>query len=100
MVRLTGVPDFCDCPREGPETHPTHLRVAGPLCRLEGEISRLWKHVLAMRTRDDLHLMVESHARLFEIGAEDAVDQPDRRKILDAGKAERLQLTSRTLPEK
>jgi hypothetical protein len=50
------------------------------------------QHVLLMRHRDHLDLQRVGHAGLFEIGAEDAVDQADGRKILHARKAERLQL--------
>ena len=50
------------------------------------------QHVLVTRLGDHVDLQRVGHSGLFEIGAEDAVDQPDGRKVLHAGKAERLQL--------
>ena len=50
------------------------------------------QHVLVTRLGDHVDLQRIGHSRLFQIGAEDAVDQPDGRKVLHAGKAQRLQL--------
>ena len=47
---------------------------------------------LSCALRDHLDLQRIGHAGLFEIGAEDAVDQADGRKVLHAGEAQRLQL--------
>ena len=53
------------------------------------------QHVLLVRLGDHVDLQGVGHAGLFEIGAEHAVDQPDGRKVLHAGKAERLQLVEK-----
>src|SRR5581483_2245677 len=50
------------------------------------------QHVLLMRLGDHVDLQRIGHAGFLQIGAEDAVDQPDGREALHAGEAERLQL--------
>ena len=50
------------------------------------------QHVLVTRLGDHVDLKCIGHSGLFEIGAEDTVNQPDGWKILHAGKAQRLQL--------
>ena len=50
------------------------------------------QHVLGMRLGDHVDLEPVGHAGLFEIGAEDAVDEADGREVLHAGEAERLEL--------
>src|SRR5690606_13568341 len=49
-------------------------------------------HVLFRGAGDQLHFESVAHARLLQIRPEDAVDQPDGGKILDAGEAHRLQI--------
>src|SRR6266850_751434 len=55
------------------------------------------QHVLVMRLGDHVDLQRIGHSGFLEIGAEYSVDQSDGRKILHAGKAERLQLIEETV---
>ena len=55
------------------------------------------QHVLVTRLRDHVDLQRVGHAGLFEIGAEDTVDQADGRKVLHARKAQHLQLIQETI---
>src|SRR5262245_25218307 len=50
------------------------------------------QHVLAVCFGDHIDLEAEAHAGFFEVGADGAVEQPDRREVLHAGKAHRLEL--------
>ena len=59
---------------------------------LTGEHIGRGEHVHGGGSGDQLDLQSVAHAGLLEIGAEDAVDQPDGREVLDAGKAQSLQL--------
>ena len=44
-----------------------------------------------MGRRDAIDLRGEAHSRLFEVGAEEAVDQADRREVLNAGETHLLE---------
>ena len=50
------------------------------------------EQVQLVREPDHLDLFVVAHAGRLEVGPEVAVDQPDRREVLDAGEAHLLEL--------
>ena len=66
------------------------LREQPRLLRVEG-VGR-GEQVELMGGRDAIDLQGEAHARLFEVRPEEAVDQPDRREVLDAGEPHLLEL--------
>ena len=87
----------------GGQTDVTHNDVSARLSHFGGVRGR--KHirrsqkVLASRRADHFDFEVIGHPGSFEVAPEDAVNQPDRREILHAGKAGRLHFVEKSVED-